>query len=375
MNNEVQSSTFEEIDCIDQYRREKYLNSQLMLLVMATRFGLWLIDDLKFKTVLRETPLEEKDRIKKLVTRLRKNLGDHISELALLYGVWLTNDDVVDHRIEQDVWSGRTLGINPLEEIYHVWQDNETKSFLEERLKRKLGFKRDSLFDKNQFIPLKPWIIRPWLLDREKFNKEGRNEFYEHYPLYEGINWLPQERLRKIRDSLPLFFNQYFPKGAVIFVNLVSALPDAAIIAHWMKHSTRKRRDITLAFYNYSPIIERNRGVDIPSCEEQFLIKAVESGLPVVAVDSFGSSGNTVVKSFNQFVPKIRKIAQDRKLKPVPFYFLLTTGGKFLAEKVLDKLNIGKDNLLGEREPFVLFPQIDTRSNGIAFFGLNSLSP
>lgn len=311
----------------NEYRRREYLCSQLNLLTIVTRFGKWLVSDINSETKYGK---KKEYQISVPIEELTEAFGDYTTEVALLYARWLTNKEPIDHKTEQFVWSGQTLGRNPLEEVYTAWQTvvgSQNEKSVEGKLKFSMSIRQNALQGKQQFFPEIPeWLIRPWLADRENFGREDPDQLLLTHCVSEGIHWFDQNTLEEIRKAFIPYIRKCFPKGAVLFANLASALPDTALIAHFIKHSRIPgRKDISIAVYQLSPNIEETRSIWLPSTEYQFMQRAINRGLPIILVDSFASTGQTVVDSLEYF---------REETTEVPLYFLLTTSGKNVIEHI-----------------------------------------
>lgn len=321
--------------------RRYYINYQLNLLATVTRFGFWALEGLSFKAQY----IIKNPQLGKKVEGLAKEFGDYISELALFYGRMLTSTEPISFSAEKDIWMGRTLGNNPLEEIYKKWEEYNPENSLKEFLVRNLKLRESALRAKGQYFGiLEDWILKPWLLDRSDLYEKKEPQVF----IPEGISSLRLEQINQIKRMLGYHFRIHFPEGVVILVNLVSALPDAALIASWIKSSRRSKR-VIFTFYRFSPFVEAHRGIEFWPLEEQLLVEGMKSNLPILAVDSFGSTGNTVLNTFEFFIKKMGEIAQENSLNQPPFYFLLNSFS-FDAEDLIQKMPGVKISIITSRK-------------------------
>lgn len=350
---EIKTYPAPEVFAFDESAKMDYLQSQFLILMMATRYGLWVINDLES-----EAKWNLKDQeLDKQAINLRKDFGSYVLDIGCHYARLATlvpAETNIYPSDEDKIWRGINLPVNPLERAYTLWQErigNRKNKQIDDYISQCQSFHENPLKSKEQYFdPIPPFFIRPWKLDRRNFVREEMSDLVWSHKGAIGESMIAGERpkLMDSRRTLTKFLKDKLPQGAHIMANMVSALPDAAFIAYWLKTKRQYiHPEVTLGFYQVSPIVESlPEGFHFPDSEKHFLAQAVKNGLPIVAVDGFASSGGTVYTTFKRMPPYIETVAEREGVKAPPFYFILTTSYPSLHYRIEAEIDNVESQLL-----------------------------
>lgn len=271
-----------------------YLRDRTGLLVYSIRYYYKMMSELgkinpeKFSSLV----FDDSNKSPKLFSRFKDLVAtegglilDYFGALAILYGRALLNGEL--SHTEEQRYLQEKKGTNRLKELLALYESAASANLVPSLKNVHADWNR-----KDSVLPPSDIVLNPWLSAPFNPSKIYQEKMYHDFPGLAGTVLIERGSFKEqIKPVLARIIGKN--KDALVLGNVASGTVDAGIITAAIRDLFPKVRT-SLGFTRHSPIKEYDPAPDLQPIENEVVSLAKESEWPVIFVDAFASSGNTV---------------------------------------------------------------------------------